>query len=88
LGRPSDRLEAANNLEAVLEQAKKTGFLGYELEAGLALGEIETQSGNVARARTRLEALERQAAARGFGLIARKAATARNEMSPSQAPCK
>jgi tetratricopeptide (TPR) repeat protein/tRNA A-37 threonylcarbamoyl transferase component Bud32 len=76
-GRPSDRLEAANSLEAVLGEAKKTGFLGHELEAGLALGEIELQSGNIVRARRRLEALERQAAAQGFGLIVRKAAAAR-----------
>jgi tetratricopeptide (TPR) repeat protein/tRNA A-37 threonylcarbamoyl transferase component Bud32 len=76
-GRPSDPLEAAKSLEAVLGEAKKTGFLGYELEAGLALGEIELQSGNIVRARTRLEALERQATAKGFGLIARKAAAAR-----------
>jgi len=76
-GRPSDRLEAAKNLEAVLGEAKKTGFLGHELEAGLALGEIELQSGNIVRARRRLEALERQAAAQGFGLIAQKAAAAR-----------
>jgi tetratricopeptide (TPR) repeat protein len=75
-GRPSDRLEAAKSLEAVLGEAKKTGFLGHELEAGLALGEIELQSGNIAQARRRLEALEKQAAAQGFGLIARKAAAA------------
>jgi tetratricopeptide (TPR) repeat protein/tRNA A-37 threonylcarbamoyl transferase component Bud32 len=87
-GRPSDRLEAAKSLEAVLDEAKKTGFLGYELEAGLALGEIELQSGNIAQARRRLEALERQAAAQGFGLIVRKAAAALKQMLPSQAPCK
>ena len=75
-GRPSDRLEAAKSLEAVLGEAKKTGFLGHELEVGLTLGEIELQSGNIARARTRLGALERQATAKGFGLIARKAAAA------------
>jgi tetratricopeptide (TPR) repeat protein/tRNA A-37 threonylcarbamoyl transferase component Bud32 len=76
-GRPSDRLEAAKSLEAILGEAKKAGFLGYGLEAGLALGEIELQSGNIAGSRTRLEALERQAAAQGFGLIARQAAAAR-----------
>ena len=75
-GRPSDRREAAKSLEAVLGEAKKTGFLGHELEAGLALGEIELQSGNTAQARSRLEALEKQATAQGFGLIARKAAAA------------
>ena len=75
-GRPSDRLEAAKSLEAVLGEAKKTGFLGHELEADLALGEIEIQSGNTAGARKRLEALERQAAAHGFNLIAGKAAAA------------
>jgi len=76
-GRHSDRLEAAKSLEAVLGEAEKAGFLGQELEAGLALGEIELQSGDVVRARRRLEALERRAAAQGFGLIVRKAAAAR-----------
>ena len=76
-GKPSDRQEARKSLEAILREAKKTGFLGHELEAGLALGEIELQSGNVASARSYLETLERQAAAQGFGLIARKAAAAR-----------
>jgi len=75
--RPSDRLEAAKSLEAVLGEAKTAGFLGHELEAGLALGEIELQSGNIVGARRRLEALERRAAAQGFGLIVRKAAAAR-----------
>ena len=75
--RHSDRLEAAKSLEAVLGEAEKAGFLGQELEAGLALGEIELQSGDVVRARRRLEALERRAAAQGFGLIVRKAAAAR-----------
>jgi len=76
-GRPSDRQEAAKSLETILAEAKKAGFLGDELEADLALGEIEFQSGNVAIARRYLETLERQAAAQGFGLIARKAAAAR-----------
>jgi len=75
-GRASDRLEAAKNLEGVLAEAKKAGFLGYELEAELALGEIELQSGNIVGARRRLEALEGRAVAQGFGLIARKAAAA------------
>jgi tetratricopeptide (TPR) repeat protein/tRNA A-37 threonylcarbamoyl transferase component Bud32 len=76
-GRNSDRQEAAKSLEAVLGEAKKTGFLGHELEASLALGENELQSGHIVKARRRLEALEKQASAQGFGLIARKAAAAR-----------
>jgi len=87
-GRQANRQEAVKSLEAVLAKTKKSGFLGYELEANLALGETELQSGNIAGARKRLEALERQAGTRGFGLIAQKAAAARKQMLLYQAPCK
>lgn len=42
----------------------------------LALGEIEMKSGKAAAGRARLEALEKDATAKGFLLIARKAAAA------------
>ncbi len=67
-------IEAVKSLRATIEEATKAGFAGLQLEARLALGEIELQSSRSAGGRTRLEALEREATARGFGLIARKAA--------------
>ncbi len=68
--------EPRKSLESTLAEAKKYGYLGYQLEARLALGEIEMKSGNAAAGRTRLAALEKEATAKGFGLIARKAAVA------------
>jgi serine/threonine protein kinase/tetratricopeptide (TPR) repeat protein len=73
-GRRADQAGASNSLEAVLAQAKKHGFVGYQLEARLALGEIEMKSGHIAAGRARLTALENDARAKGFLLIARKAA--------------
>lgn len=71
------RAEAVKSLESVLAEATRTGHLGLQFEARLALGEIEMQSGKTAAGRARLKALEKEAAAKGFGLIARKAAAAK-----------
>jgi len=73
LGKPA---AARESLKATLAEAKKYGFIRNELEARLALGEIEMKSGQAVAGRARLEALEKDAAAKGFGLIARKAAAA------------
>jgi serine/threonine protein kinase/Tfp pilus assembly protein PilF len=70
--------EAAKVLEAAIAEASKHGFVNYQLEAELALGEIQMKAGQVTSGRTRLGALEKDAAARGFLLIARKAAAAVN----------
>ena len=75
-GRPADQAAASNILEAMLAQAKKHGFVGYQLEVRLALGEIEVKSSQIAAGRARLTALEKDARAKGFLLIARKAAAA------------
>ena len=49
---------------------------GPELEVRLALGEIELAGGRRAAGRARLESLKRDAGARGYGLLAAKAAAA------------
>jgi len=48
----------------------------HQLDARLALGEIEMKSGQTASGRVHLQALEREAHAKGFELIARKSAAA------------
>jgi DNA-binding winged helix-turn-helix (wHTH) protein/tetratricopeptide (TPR) repeat protein len=65
---------AENELKSVLAGASKHKYVGYQLEARLALGEIEAGSGEIAAGHIRLTALEKDAAAKGFLLIARKAA--------------
>jgi serine/threonine protein kinase/tetratricopeptide (TPR) repeat protein len=69
--------EASKALKATLAEATRLGFIRVQLEARLALGEAEMTSGKSAAGRSRLEALRQDASARGFALIARKAATTR-----------
>lgn len=71
LGNP---VPARKTLLSVRNEAEKLGFVPYGFEARLALGEIETKSGNTAEGRARLQVLEKDAKAKGFLLIARKAA--------------
>jgi DNA-binding winged helix-turn-helix (wHTH) protein/tetratricopeptide (TPR) repeat protein len=68
--------EAAKSLDVALMHSKKHGFVPYEFESRLALGEIERKSGKTASGRARLAALQRDATAKGFLLIARKAVAA------------
>ena len=70
---------ARKDLESVLSEAQKAGFYGQPLESRLALGEIEMQMGNIGVGRARLGALEAEARAKGYALIARKASVARLE---------
>jgi eukaryotic-like serine/threonine-protein kinase len=74
-GRPEDAAAAIERLEALHSELAEAGFAALELEARLALGEIELAAGRLEQGRARLEALEKEASARGFGLIARKAAS-------------
>jgi eukaryotic-like serine/threonine-protein kinase len=67
---------ALQDLQGVLAEATKFGYVPYELEARLAMGEIEMQSGKASTGRPHLEALEKDARAKGFLLIARKATAA------------
>jgi serine/threonine protein kinase/tetratricopeptide (TPR) repeat protein len=69
--------EAVKQLESMLTEATKYGYVPYIYQARLALGTIEMQSGKVGAAGARLAALEREAKARGFQLIAAKSAKAR-----------
>ncbi|HEY6967759.1 MAG TPA: tetratricopeptide repeat protein [Candidatus Angelobacter sp.] len=73
--------EARAKLAAVLGEAKRFGFVGYVLDARLALGEIDTRSGNSAARRVRLAELEKDAAAKRFMSIARSAANLQKSRS-------
>jgi hypothetical protein len=64
-------------LEAVVAKSRALGYQGIELDARLALAEIEMKAGQTATARSHLAAIEADAKAKGYTLIARKAATAR-----------
>jgi len=60
------------------EAARRLGLTLLEYEARLVLGEAETKAKAAAGSQS-LNPLERDARARGFELIARKAAAARNQ---------
>ena len=66
--------EATRYAEAALAQARQVGGTGLELEARLALVEIETASGLTPQGRQALITLEREARQHGFERIARAAA--------------
>ena len=70
------RSEAVDLLEAARAAAARAGFQGLELEAGLALGQVELRLDCTAEGLARLEALVERAEALGFGLIAAKALVA------------
>ena len=83
------RLDAVSNkydnadrsLNDLLKRAVRTGSVKEEYLIRLALGEIEIKTGRVANGRARLAALERDAKAKGYLLIAHKAAIARGSES-------
>lgn len=64
-------------LEQVVQLARLHGFMGIELDARLALAQLATRIEPAATAHEKLRILEKDARAKGFGLIARKAAAAR-----------
>jgi len=74
----SEHPESAQRLlEQSLQEARGHGFLGVELETRLALAELARKNGHTSAAKEQLISLEKTARAKGFGLIARKAAAAR-----------
>jgi serine/threonine protein kinase/tetratricopeptide (TPR) repeat protein len=73
-GQPDD---ARHVLDDTIATAKKSGYLGYQLEAQLALGELQGQAPDSrAQALRILADVRKQAQGNGFGLIANKAARA------------
>ena len=66
--------EAERRLQAAIVEAQQIHFMDRELESRLTLAQVELASGKVAAGRARLAAVRKDAAAKGFGLVARKAA--------------
>jgi len=69
--------EATALLNAALSDAKTHGYLGHQFDARLALAELKMKSGGIAEGRKELTVLEHDARAKGFLLVARKAASVR-----------
>ena len=85
LAGPSDaQSQAVQTLQQCLDQAAKGGFLAQQLDAELALGELEIATGKSDAGRARLQSLQKQATSRGYLLLAREATTARSQQSASK----
>jgi tetratricopeptide (TPR) repeat protein len=69
---------ALAELNAVLDEATKHGYLGYVFQTRLAIANVELSGGQTAAGRNHLELLEKEAQAKGFRLVARKAAAQRS----------
>jgi eukaryotic-like serine/threonine-protein kinase len=65
-------------LATVIMKSRELGYFGIELDARLALAEIEMKSGQTAAGRAHLATIEADAKAKSYNLIARKAASARS----------
>jgi eukaryotic-like serine/threonine-protein kinase len=69
-------IAARQELATIIAKSRELGYQGIELDARLALAEIEMRAGQTTAGRTHLAAIEANAKAKGYNLIARKAAAA------------
>ena len=70
-------MAARKELGTIITKSRELGYMGIELDARLALAEIEMKAGQATAGRAHLAAIEADARTKGYNLIARKAATAR-----------
>ncbi|MGP0020819.1 MAG: tetratricopeptide repeat protein [Candidatus Sulfotelmatobacter sp.] len=74
-------IPASKELAAIITKARELGFVGIQLDVRLALAEIEMKTGQTTAAQAHLTAIEADAKAKGYNLIARKADRARTARS-------
>ena len=74
---PADADAARKELTTIITKSRELGYFGIELDARLALAEIEMKSGQMVAGRAHLITIEADAKAKSHNLIARKAASAR-----------
>ena len=70
-------IAARKELADIIAKSRELGYQGIELDARLALAEIEMKAGQTAAGRAHLAAIEADAKPKGYILVARKAAVAR-----------
>jgi DNA-binding winged helix-turn-helix (wHTH) protein/tetratricopeptide (TPR) repeat protein/TolB-like protein len=70
-------LAKQKELAAIVTKSRELGYQGIELDARLALAEMEMKAGQTTAGRAQLTAIEADAKAKGYNLVARKAALAR-----------
>jgi DNA-binding winged helix-turn-helix (wHTH) protein/Tfp pilus assembly protein PilF/TolB-like protein len=69
-------IAARQEMATIIAKSRELGYQGIELDARLALAEIEMRAGQTTGGRTHLAAVEADAKAKGYNLVARKAAAA------------
>jgi DNA-binding winged helix-turn-helix (wHTH) protein/tetratricopeptide (TPR) repeat protein len=75
--RTASRMAAQKELNAIVAKSRELGYQGIELDARLALAEIEIKEGQTAAGQAHLAAIESDAKAKGYYLVTRKAARVR-----------
>jgi eukaryotic-like serine/threonine-protein kinase len=70
-------IAARKELSAIIAKSRELGYMGIELDARLALAEIEMKEGQTTAGRAQLTTIEAAAKAKGYNLIAREAVIAR-----------
>ena len=75
--RTASSMSTQKELNAVVRKSRELGYRGIELDARLALAEIEMKEGQTATGRAHLAAIESDAKAKGYQLVTRKAARVR-----------
>jgi DNA-binding winged helix-turn-helix (wHTH) protein/Tfp pilus assembly protein PilF/TolB-like protein len=78
VGHSAAGIATRKELAAIIAKARELGYRGIELEARLTLAEIEMSVGQIAAGRAHLIAIETDAKAKSYNLVARKAAMARS----------
>ncbi len=76
--------QATRRLSNLVADAGAAGFVGTELEARLALAEAEMISGDRDAAAAQFGALDKDASARGYRLIAQETSAARTSKDDAQ----
>jgi DNA-binding winged helix-turn-helix (wHTH) protein/TolB-like protein len=77
VARSATGIAARKELVAIITKSREMGYMGIELDARLALAEIEMKAGQMTAGRAHLTTIEADAKAKGYNLVARKAAIAR-----------
>ena len=73
---------ALKDLQVLRAESAHQGFVGFEMQARLRIGELQLRSPHPLVGKTTLQQLREDATGRGFLLISRKAATALENSAP------
>ena len=76
VGHSAAGIAARKELATIIAKSRELGYMGVELDARLSLAEIEMKTGQTTAGRAHLTTIDADAKAKGYNLIAHKAAAA------------